>query len=223
MGTTCGHRTPHLTPRPLCIASEIGRKQCRGCSRGHARTVTRAKRPDPAPPGSNPCRSQPASDYLWIPIIACEDHGRNGARDISIRKFCPVRPVNVFRSRAQSLLRAFAHVRIRGTGEQYTTSDGRAALAVYSQPNARHETPRSYLSRHNRAPRGTVDYVRVTRSFFAISALYQGMIYYSRCNFSRRPEMTIHCFDLKYPASEKLAWDDIVTRMSRSLQPPERG
>jgi len=111
----------------------------------------------------------------------------------------------------------------RGTGEQYTTSDGRAALAVYSQPNAQHETPRSYLRRHNRAPRGTVDYVRVTRSFFAISAAYQGMIYYSRCNFSHRPEKTIHCFDLKYPASEKLAWDDIVTRMSRSLQPLERG
>jgi hypothetical protein len=109
----------------------------------------------------------------------------------------------------------------KGTGEQYTTNDGRAALAVYSQRNSRHETPRIYLKRNNRAPRGTVDYVRVTRSFFAISALHEGVIYYSRCNFSRRSEDTIHCFDLKYPASEKRAWDDIVTRISRSLQPLE--
>jgi hypothetical protein len=63
----------------------------------------------------------------------------------------------------------------------------------------------------------------VTRSFFAISAVYEGVIYYSRCNFSRRSEDTIHCFDLKYPASEKRAWDDIVTRISRSLEPLERG
>jgi hypothetical protein len=111
----------------------------------------------------------------------------------------------------------------RGTGEQYKTNDGRAELAVYSQENARHETPRSYLKRHNRAPRGTVDYMRVTRSFFAISALYDGVIYYSRCNFSRRSRNTIHCFDLKYPASEKLAWDKIVTRISRSLEPLDRG
>ena len=111
----------------------------------------------------------------------------------------------------------------KGVGEQYTTDDGRAALAVYSQANSRHETPRTYLKRNNRAPRGTVDYVRVTRSFFAISAVYEGVIYYSRCNFSRRSEDTIHCLDLKYPASEKRAWDAIVTRISRSLEPLERG
>ena len=111
----------------------------------------------------------------------------------------------------------------RGAGEQFKTNDGRAELAVYSQENARHETPRSYLKRHNRAPRGTVDYMRVTRSFFAISALYEGVIYYSRCNFSRRSGNTIHCFDLKYPASEKRAWDNIVTRISRSLEPLDRG
>jgi hypothetical protein len=109
----------------------------------------------------------------------------------------------------------------RGIGEQYRTSDGRAALAVYSQPNLQHETPRNYLRRNNRAPKRIIDYVRVTRYFFAISALDRGTIYYSRCNFSRKPG-TIHCFDLKYPASEKRAWDETVTRISRSLQPLER-
>jgi hypothetical protein len=111
----------------------------------------------------------------------------------------------------------------KGIGEEYTTSDGRAALAIYSQRNSRHETPRTYLRRNYRAPLGVLDYVRVTRSFFAVSGVKEGTIYYSRCNFSRRSEGTIHCFDLKYPAHEKRAWDDIVTRISRSLAPLERG
>jgi len=112
---------------------------------------------------------------------------------------------------------------IKGVGEEYTTSDGRAALAIYSQRNLRREAPATYLKRNYKAPRRAVDYVRVTRSFFAVSAVNQGTIYYSRCNFSRRSGGTVHCFDLKYPASEKRAWDSIVTRISRSLEPLERG
>jgi hypothetical protein len=108
----------------------------------------------------------------------------------------------------------------RGIGQEYTTSDGRATLAVYSQRNLRHETPRTYLRRNYRPGGVELDYVRVTRAFFAISGIKEGAIYYSRCNFSRG---TIHCFDLKYPEQEKRAWDDIVTRISRSLAPLERG
>ena len=112
---------------------------------------------------------------------------------------------------------------IKGIGEEYITSDGRAALAVYSQRNLRRETPRTYLKRNYKMPRRAMDYVRVSRSFFAVSAVNEGTIYYSRCNFSHKSGGTIHCFDLKYPAHEKPAWDDIVTRISRSLEPPERG
>jgi len=112
---------------------------------------------------------------------------------------------------------------IKGVGEEYATSDGRAALAIYSQRNLRREAPATYLKRNYKAPRRAMDYVRVTRSFFAVSAVNQGTIYYSRCNFSRRSGGTVHCFDLKYPASEKRAWDSIVTRISRSLEPLERG
>jgi hypothetical protein len=111
----------------------------------------------------------------------------------------------------------------KGIGEEYTTSDGRAALAVYSLRNLRRETPASYLKRTYRTPRGAMDYVRVSRSFFAVSAVKEDTVYYSRCNFSRRSGSTIHCFDLKYPAQEERDWDDIVTRISRSLEPLERG
>jgi hypothetical protein len=111
----------------------------------------------------------------------------------------------------------------RGIGEQYKTTDGRAVLAVYSQPNVGHETPRTYLRRNYRVSQATLDYVRVSRSFFAVSAVHEGTIYYSRCSFSRDSGGAIHCFDLKYPAQEKRAWDDIVTRISRSLGPSDRG
>jgi hypothetical protein len=112
---------------------------------------------------------------------------------------------------------------IKGVGEEYATSDGRAALAIYSQRNLRREAPATYLKRNYKAPHRAMDYVRVTRSFFAVSAVNQGTIYYSRCNFSRRFGGTVHCFDLKYPASEKRAWDGIVTRISRSLEPLDPG
>ena len=112
---------------------------------------------------------------------------------------------------------------MKGVGEQYTTRDGRAALAVYSQRNLRGEAPATYLKRNYKAPNRAMDYKRVTRSFFAVSAVHQGAVYYSRCNFSRSPGGSIHCVDIKYPVSEKRAWDDIVTRISRSLEPLERG
>jgi|SRR5689334_2145970 len=89
--------------------------------------------------------------------------------------------------------------------------------------NLRREAPATYLKRNYKAPGRAMDYVRVTRSFFAVSAANQGTVYYSRCNFSGRSGGTIHCVDIKYPVSEKQAWDDIVTRISRSLEPREGG
>jgi hypothetical protein len=105
----------------------------------------------------------------------------------------------------------------RGTGEQFTTLDGRATVAIYSEPNEGRLSPAGFLRRNR--PRAALDYTRVTGDFFVVSGVNDGDIYYSRCNFSRRAGGTMHCFDLKYPEAEKLAWDGIVTRMSRSLRP----
>jgi hypothetical protein len=109
----------------------------------------------------------------------------------------------------------------RGTGRQFKSRDGKAVLAIYSQTNEG-ETPARYVEKNFRVPRQTIDYKRVTPRFFAISALHAGEIYYSRCNFSRRSGAAIHCFDLRYPAREKRAWDPIVTRISLSLRPLEK-
>ena len=107
----------------------------------------------------------------------------------------------------------------KGIGERLSTDDGRATLSVYSRPNESGDTPASYLNNFLRTPRTQLDYQRVAPSFFAISAVKDDTIYYSRCNFSRS---AIHCFDLVYPAREKRAWDSIVTRISLSLRPLQR-
>jgi hypothetical protein len=107
----------------------------------------------------------------------------------------------------------------KGIGERLSTPDGRATLSVYSRPNDTGDTPATYLKNYLRMPRGQLQYQRVAPSFFAISAVKDDTIYYSRCNFSRSGNPAIHCLDLVYPAREKRAWDAIVTRISRSLRP----
>jgi len=109
----------------------------------------------------------------------------------------------------------------KGTGERFESADGRAVLSIYSLPNEAGETPTGYLRDNLRMSRSALDYMRVTRSFFAISSEGGGVILYSRCNFSRRSRSAIHCFDLKYPQEEKRSWDAIVTRISLSLRPLE--
>ena len=108
-----------------------------------------------------------------------------------------------------------------GLGQRFERADGRAVLSIYSRRNEAGETPASYLRDNLRVGRSVLDYERIARSFFAISSEHNGMILYSRCNFSGGAHGAIHCFDLKYPQQEKRSWDAIVTRMSLSLRPLE--
>jgi hypothetical protein len=107
----------------------------------------------------------------------------------------------------------------RGIGERFQTSDGRSVLDVYSIPNEAPVSPKDFLRANLKTPRHKLEYERITNSFFAISNSNEGVIYYSRCNFSPTPQPLISCIDLKYPQSQKRAWDGIVTRISRSLRP----
>jgi hypothetical protein len=108
-----------------------------------------------------------------------------------------------------------------GLGQRFERADGRAVLSIYSRANEAGETPKSYLRNNLRVNRSALDYVRIARSFFAISSERDGVILYSRCNFSGGARGVIHCFDLKYPQQEKRAWDAVVTRISLSLRPLE--
>jgi hypothetical protein len=109
----------------------------------------------------------------------------------------------------------------RGVGQRFERADGRAVLSIYSRPNEAGENPKTYLRHNLRMERSALDYVRITRSFFAISSEREGVILYSRCNFSGGTRGVIHCFDLKYPQHEKRSWDAVVTRISLSLRPLE--
>jgi hypothetical protein len=58
----------------------------------------------------------------------------------------------------------------RGIGRQFRSNDGHAVLAVYSQ-NKEGENPARYVENNFKVPRQTIDYKRVTPTFFAISAV----------------------------------------------------
>jgi hypothetical protein len=109
----------------------------------------------------------------------------------------------------------------KGVGEKFNSTDGGAVLSVYSRENEHGDTPASYIKRNLRITRSVLDYERITLSFFAISLEQDGLIYYSRCNFSTQAGGAIHCFDLVYPQGHKRAWDPVVTRISLSLRPRE--
>src|SRR5436305_11102729 len=106
-----------------------------------------------------------------------------------------------------------------GTGQRFERADGRAVLSIYSRRNEKGENPATYLKHNLRMDRSALQYVRITRSFFAISSGRDGVVLYSRCNFSRSARGAVHCFDLRYPQEEKRSWDRVVTRISLSLRP----
>jgi hypothetical protein len=108
-----------------------------------------------------------------------------------------------------------------GSGQRFERADGRAVLSIYSRPNDAGENPATYLQHNLRVDRSALDYQRIARSFFAISLERDGVILYSRCNFSAGARAAIHCFDLTYPQEEKRSWDAVVTRISLSLRPLE--
>ena len=104
-------------------------------------------------------------------------------------------------------------------GQVLTTQDGRARIHMLSMDNPKALKPREFMRSHFPASRSSLAYDRVARNFFALSTRREGMIVYLRCNFSRARAGTLHCVDIRYPESEKSAWDGIVTRISRSVRP----
>jgi hypothetical protein len=107
----------------------------------------------------------------------------------------------------------------RGTGLVLRSADDRAALMIYVEDNEARHTPASFVRAYLAAPRGQLDYNRVTARFFAISGVNDDQIYYSRCNFPSGVRGPAHCIYLAYPKEEERRWDAIVTRISRSLRP----
>jgi hypothetical protein len=99
-----------------------------------------------------------------------------------------------------------------GYGRRFVTSDGRADLTVQSVDNIEKDTPATFLAKKH-APRD-IQYKRIASRFFAVSSYKGDRVWYDRCNFSQR---FIHCVLINYPAKEEHDWDDIITRISLSL------
>jgi hypothetical protein len=100
----------------------------------------------------------------------------------------------------------------------FASPDGRARISVFALPNEASETPRRYLRRIANFDGANFSYIRTTAGFFVASGTSGGMIFYRRCNFSQSADRRIGCVQLDYPQREKRAWDDTVSRVSRSLR-----
>jgi hypothetical protein len=107
----------------------------------------------------------------------------------------------------------------RGTGRVMESADGQTRLMVYVEENDAHQSPASFVRSNLATPISQIDYRRITERFFAVSGEHEGRIFYSRCNFPDARNGPMHCIFLSYKSSEKVAWDDIVSRISLSLRP----
>jgi hypothetical protein len=100
-----------------------------------------------------------------------------------------------------------------GTGRRFFTEDRRADLTVQSLPNPGNDSPGSFLAKM-RPPAGVI-YKRITSDFFVVSSVRGDRIWYNRCN---RGQGSMSCVLINYPAAEKRQWDEVVTRISRTLR-----
>lgn len=103
-----------------------------------------------------------------------------------------------------------------GDGRSFHSQDGRAKLAVWGSYNAADYSPQSYLDEIVK-PKGAT-YKKVTPQFFAVSGHQGADIYYQRCNFAAKPDDTIHCVSLTYPADQAAIYNDITAEISKSLR-----
>jgi len=99
-----------------------------------------------------------------------------------------------------------------GIGRRFFTDDRRADLTIQSVANPDNDSPATFLAKRNPPP--GITYKRVTNSFFAVSSVRKGRIWYNRCN---RVAGYMNCILINYPRAEKPQWDDIVTRISLTL------
>jgi hypothetical protein len=99
-----------------------------------------------------------------------------------------------------------------GIGRRFYTDDSRADLTVQSVANPNDDSPATFLAKKN--PPSEILYRRVTPSFFVVSSIRNDRIWYNRCN---RSGGYMNCVLINYPAAEKRQWDNVVTRISRTL------
>jgi len=101
-------------------------------------------------------------------------------------------------------------------GPVLQSPDGRRRLHIFTLDNERRASPSEFIRRAVATEGEHLSYRRIAGRFFVFSDARGDLILYRRCNFAGA---AIHCLDVRYPRSEKRAFDPVVTRMSYSLSP----
>ena len=102
-----------------------------------------------------------------------------------------------------------------GAATVYSRADGGASFSLFDKSKSRSSSLDRLAKQAANIP---VSYRRITPTFFVLSGIRRGTIFYRRCNMSGNG-LRLACFDIAYPQTERRQWDKIVTRMSRSLRP----
>ena len=150
--------------------------------------------------------SLPASCRFVIRKFRASNHLSTRSPQASLPPSTPSKPlVSIFTSDAGAPE--------GGTGRRFFTEDRRADLTVQSVPNPGNDSPATFLAR--KQPPAGISYKRITSDFFVVSSIRKDRIWYNRCN---RGNGTMNCVLINYPSEEKRQWDDVVTRISRTLR-----
>ncbi len=107
-----------------------------------------------------------------------------------------------------------------GQGQEFISGDGRAKLKVFAVHNMEGIGLDQYRATIMRdfSGRDKVEYGPMGQSWFVLSGVHGGSIYYQKVMFSCGGRV-INAFALTYPREQKRTYDGIVTGIEKSFRP----
>jgi len=109
-------------------------------------------------------------------------------------------------------------------GRVFVSRDGNARLLAGALPNSDGMNLRDYraLVLQQSYPGAEIDYAPVRGSWFVLSGVRDGVIFYERVTFTCGGRL-INSWAMLYPAAERRLYDRIVEQVSRSYRAGEGG
>jgi hypothetical protein len=105
-------------------------------------------------------------------------------------------------------------------GRQFISKDGSARLLVGTLPNFDNKSLRAYRDFTLSAsyPGAKVDYAPVRDTWFVLSGIHLGMVFYQRVNFTCGGR-AINSWAMVYPEAQKAVYDPVVELIHRNYRP----
>jgi hypothetical protein len=109
-------------------------------------------------------------------------------------------------------------------GRAFISRDGNARLLAGAIPNPESLSLREYrtLVLRQSYPGAALDYAPVGGSWFVLSGVRDGVMFYERVTFTCGGRL-INSWAMLYPAAERRFYDRIVEQVARSYRPGEAG